>query len=60
MFLIASAVYLFCATFYLIFGSGVRQPWDNPENDVVHYYPNGTEESGVNENNRMIVKGGRK
>lgn len=33
VFFIAAGVYIFCATFYNIFGSGVRQPWDNPMND---------------------------
>lgn len=30
VFFIAAGVYVFCATFYNIFGSGERQPWDNP------------------------------
>lgn len=34
VFFIAAGVYIFCATFYNIFGSGVRQPWDNPLNDA--------------------------
>lgn len=34
VFFIAAGVYIFCATFYNIFGSGVRQPWDNPMNDA--------------------------
>ncbi|XP_063974434.1 putative inorganic phosphate cotransporter isoform X2 [Diachasmimorpha longicaudata] len=33
VFMISAAVYIVCATFYTIFGSGERQPWDNPEND---------------------------
>ncbi|KAJ6645996.1 putative inorganic phosphate cotransporter, partial [Pseudolycoriella hygida] len=33
VFFIAAGVYVFCATFYNIFGSGERQPWDNPLND---------------------------
>lgn len=33
VFFIAAGVYIFCATFYNIFSSGQRQPWDNPEND---------------------------
>lgn len=33
VFFIASAIYVFCATFYNIFGSGQRQPWDNPSRD---------------------------
>lgn len=34
VFFIAAFVYIFCATFYNIFGSGERQWWDNPANDV--------------------------
>ncbi|XP_049956052.1 putative inorganic phosphate cotransporter isoform X1 [Schistocerca serialis cubense] len=33
VFMIASGVYIVCATVYLIFGSGVRQHWDDPSND---------------------------
>lgn len=33
VFFIAAGVYIFCATFYNIFGTGVRQAWDNPLND---------------------------
>lgn len=33
VFLIAAGVYLFTATFYNLFASGSRQPWDNPDND---------------------------
>lgn len=29
----AAAVYAGCCTFYTIFASGERQPWDNPEED---------------------------
>lgn len=35
VFFIAAFVYIFTATFYNIFGSGTRQPWDNPDNDNV-------------------------
>ncbi|XP_033220002.1 putative inorganic phosphate cotransporter isoform X2 [Belonocnema kinseyi] len=34
VFMISAAVYIVCATFYVIFGSGERQAWDNPEKDV--------------------------
>ena len=34
VFFIASFVYIFCATFYNIFATGKRQPWDNPQNDI--------------------------
>lgn len=33
VFFVAAAVYIACATFYLVFASGERQPWDNPLND---------------------------
>ncbi|XP_015122844.1 putative inorganic phosphate cotransporter isoform X2 [Diachasma alloeum] len=33
VFMISAAVYIVCATFYTIFGSGERQPWDNPDKD---------------------------
>lgn len=39
VFFIAAGVYIFCATFYNIFGSGKRQPWDNPANDDHHLAP---------------------
>ena len=34
VFFIAAFVYIFCATFYNIFATGKRQPWDNPNNDT--------------------------
>lgn len=33
VFFIAAGVYIACATFYNLFGSGNRQAWDNPLND---------------------------
>lgn len=33
VFFIAAFIYIACATFYNLFGSGQRQPWDNPLND---------------------------
>lgn len=33
VFYIAAGVYIFCATFYNVFGSGRRQEWDNPAED---------------------------
>ncbi|CAG9766884.1 unnamed protein product [Ceutorhynchus assimilis] len=33
VFITASAVYAFCCTFYLIFASGERQPWDRPQEE---------------------------
>ncbi|XP_011501855.1 PREDICTED: putative inorganic phosphate cotransporter isoform X2 [Ceratosolen solmsi marchali] len=33
VFVLSTAIYVICATFYIIFGSGERQAWDNPEKD---------------------------
>lgn len=33
VFIIAAAIYAICASFYVIFGSGERQKWDNPALD---------------------------
>ncbi|XP_034241424.1 putative inorganic phosphate cotransporter isoform X1 [Thrips palmi] len=33
VFFISAGVYIFCATFYLIFSSGERQSWDDPSTD---------------------------
>lgn len=33
VFYIAAAIYIICATFYNLFGSGRRQEWDNPADD---------------------------
>lgn len=35
VFLIAGCVYIAVGTVYNFFGSGYRQPWDNPSNDEV-------------------------
>lgn len=32
--MLSAGVYIVCATFYLIFASGKRQVWDNPDKDV--------------------------
>lgn len=37
--MIAATVYAICAAFYVLFGQGIRQPWDNPAKDVVYYHP---------------------
>ncbi|KRT86300.1 membrane transporter [Oryctes borbonicus] len=34
VFVTAAAVYAGCCTFFVIFASGQRQPWDNPDTDV--------------------------
>lgn len=31
--MICAGIYIVCATFYVIFGSGQRQVWDNPDKD---------------------------
>ncbi|XP_011343507.1 putative inorganic phosphate cotransporter isoform X2 [Ooceraea biroi] len=33
VFMICAGIYIACATFYNVFGSGERQPWDNVEKD---------------------------
>ncbi|GLV43230.1 picot [Carabus blaptoides fortunei] len=33
VFIAAALVYILCCTFYTIFASGERQPWDNPDED---------------------------
>lgn len=30
VFCIAAGIYIFCGLFYIVFGSGARQEWDNP------------------------------
>lgn len=35
VFLIAGSIYIAVATIFNFFGSGNRQPWDNPDNDEV-------------------------
>lgn len=58
VFCIAAAVYAFCATFYNIFGSGVRQPWDNPLLDDVDAsapIQNGTSEHNGHHTNGDVV-----
>ncbi|KAL5286991.1 Picot family protein [Megaselia abdita] len=39
VFFIAAFIYIGCGTFYNIFASGERQPWDNPENDDIVQSP---------------------
>lgn len=33
VFVLCAIIYVFCATFYIIFGSGERQAWDDPQKD---------------------------
>ncbi|XP_034945293.1 putative inorganic phosphate cotransporter isoform X2 [Chelonus insularis] len=35
VFIISAVIYIVCATFYIIFGSGQRQLWDNPSKDQI-------------------------
>jgi uncharacterized membrane protein len=51
VFLIASGVYIVCAGFYLVFSSGVRQAWDNPDNDV---QTNGKSKCDVEKDGMML------
>lgn len=36
--MIAAGIYIICATFYNVFGSGKRQKWDNPALDGEKYH----------------------
>lgn len=56
VFLIAAAVYIVCATFYNIFATGERQPWDNPELDNQNFHtPKAVDnENGVKKRNVNI------
>lgn len=49
-------MYAICATFYNIFGQGKRQPWDDPSNDVVHYYSQNKNEETDSMLNRKNLK----
>jgi hypothetical protein len=52
VFLIASGVYIVCAGFYAIFGTGVRQAWDNPDNDELQ--TNGKSTCDVEKDGMML------
>ncbi|XP_021931680.1 putative inorganic phosphate cotransporter isoform X3 [Zootermopsis nevadensis] len=52
VFLIASGVYIVCAGFYLLCSSGVRQAWDNPDNDEVQ--TNGKSKCDVEKDGMML------
>lgn len=52
VFLIASTIYTICATFYIMFGQGERQDWDNPAKDAIKNYP--TSENDSQETNQML------
>ncbi|XP_076244130.1 putative inorganic phosphate cotransporter protein picot isoform X2 [Calliopsis andreniformis] len=43
VFMISAGVYILCATFYIIFGSGQRQSWDNPDKDEERHEKQGLE-----------------
>lgn len=58
VFFIAAGVYIFCATFYNVFGSGVRQEWDNPLLDADQQQQNGTNGvSYINSSDNLPVNG---
>lgn len=62
VFFIAAIIYVFCATFYNIFGSGVRQPWDNPMLDdpsamPMHNGVNGNANGNANGNTNGNTSG---
>lgn len=56
VFFIAAGVYIFCATFYNIFASGERQPWDNPlkDDDVATTTPMHVNGNGTQNGNGLI------
>ncbi|XP_031835533.1 putative inorganic phosphate cotransporter protein picot isoform X1 [Nomia melanderi] len=43
VFMISAGVYIVCAIFYIIFGSGQRQSWDNPDKDEERHEKQGLE-----------------
>lgn len=45
VFFIPAIIYIACGTFYIIFGSGMRQEWDDPEKDDQYTKKNGRLES---------------
>lgn len=49
MFLIAAGIYAVCASFYVIFGQGKRQDWDDPSHDVKN-------KNDLNETKKMLDK----
>lgn len=55
VFFIAAIIYVFCATFYNIFGSGERQPWDNPLNDEPTSSP-AQQQNGVHATNQTNIQ----
>jgi uncharacterized membrane protein len=52
VFLIASGVYIVCAGFYVLFSTGVRQAWDNPDNDESQ--KNGKSKCDVDKDGMML------
>lgn len=43
VFMISASVYIVCSVFYIIFGSGQRQAWDNPDKDEEKHEKQGLE-----------------
>lgn len=58
VFSIAAAIYIICAIFYVVFGSGERQKWDNPAMDKEKYHtPKAVDnENGVKRRNVKETK----
>lgn len=56
--MIAAAIYIICATFYVVFGSGERQKWDNPATDKDKYHtPKALDnENGIKQRNVKETK----
>lgn len=54
VFLIAAAIYAICASFYLVFGSGKRQKWDNPALDNANSHPPSASENETGLRERSV------
>lgn len=56
--MIAAAIYVICATFYVVFGSGERQKWDNParDNEKFHTPKAVDNENGLKQRNVKETK----
>lgn len=47
VFILSAVVYMACALFYIIFGSGERQVWDNPDKDEEQKKESKDPEAGI-------------
>lgn len=56
--MIAAAIYIVCASFYIFFGSGERQKWDNPAlDDETYHTPKAVDnENGLKKRNVTETK----